>query len=219
MSDALRTPAQATQAVAALPPRSTALDIEVARAEVYGLLAQLLYASPQPDLLAQLRVAVTEAPAAGAFLEESWQQWVGVARGMDDNAVRAEYSALFEGVGRPEVYLFGSYYLSGFLNEKPLARLRTDLAKLGLARTDAMGDTEDHVAYLCEVMRYLIAGDDMAVCNLTQQQRFFSQHLQPWLPALCDTVAQHPGARFYAALAVFTAAFMQVEAQGFDMLE
>ena len=201
------------------PPRSSALDEETARAEVYGLLAQLFYAVPSAELLSALRVAVTEAPAAGAFLEEPWQQFVGVARDMTDAAVQSEYSSLFEGVGKPEVYLFGSHYLSGFLNEKPLACLRTDLATLGLARDEAMSDTEDHVAYLCEVMRYLIAGDDVAVCNLTQQQVFFSQHLQPWVPAMCDAVAQHPAARFYAALAVFAAAFVQVEAQGFDMLD
>ena len=105
------------------------------------------------------------------------------------------------------------------MNEKPLAKLRTDLAGLGLARDEAMSETEDHVAYVSEVMRYLIAGDDMAVCNLTQQQVFFSQHLQPWLPAMCDAVAQHPDAHFYRALATFTAAFIQVEAQGFDMLD
>ena len=164
-------------------------------------------------------MAVTEAPAAGAFLQEPWQQLVGVARELPDTAIQAEYQALFEGVGKPEVYLFGSHYLSGFLNEKPLAKLRTDLAGLGLARDEAMSETEDHVAYVSEVMRYLIAGDDMAVCNLTQQQVFFSQHLQPWLPAMCDAVAQHPDAHFYRALATFTAAFIQVEAQGFDMLD
>ena len=200
------------------PPRSSALDEETARAEVYGLLAQLFYAVPTPELLEALRVAVTEAPAAGAFLEEPWQQCVGVSRDMTDAAVQAEYRVLFEGVGKPEVYLFGSHYLSGFLNEKPLARLRTTLATLGLARDEAMTDTEDHVAYLCEVMRYLIAGDDVTVCNLSHQQAFFSQHLQPWLPAMCEAVVQHPSARFYAALAMFTAAFLQVEAQGFDML-
>ena len=202
-----------------MPAGSSALDEETARAEVYGLLAQLFYAVPPADLLDALRVAVTEAPAAGAFLQEPWQQLVGVARELPDAAIQTEYQTLFEGVGKPEVYLFGSHYLSGFLNEKPLAKLRTDLASLGLARDEAMSETEDHVAYVSEVMRYLIAGDDMAVCNLSQQQVFFSQHLQPWLPAMCDAVAQHPEAHFYRALAVFTAAFIQVEAQGFDMLD
>lgn len=201
------------------PPISTALDEEVARAELYGLLSRLWYAAPDADLLEAFRVAPTEAPAAGAFLEEPWRQLVGAARETTLSAVRSEYDALFGGMGKPEVYLFGSYYLSGFLNDKPVAQLRTDLAKLGLARDETVSETEDHVACLFEVMRYLIAGDDVEVANLTQQQRFFSTHLQPWLPALCDMVVAHPKARFYAALAALTAAFAQVEAQGFDMLD
>ncbi|MDP3203237.1 MAG: molecular chaperone TorD family protein, partial [Hydrogenophaga sp.] len=126
-------------------PITSALDEETARAEVYGLLAALYYAPPTPELMAQLRVAVTEAPAAGGFLEEPWREVVAAARNMDDAAITAEYNALFGGVGKPEIYLFGSHYLSGFLNEKPLAALRTDLAALGLGRDDTMSETEDHV--------------------------------------------------------------------------
>lgn len=197
---------------------STALDEETARAEIYGLLAQLWYAPPPPQLLAALRLAVTEAPAAGAFLEEPWRALVGAARALDDAAIADEYDALFGGVGKPEVQLFASHYLTGFLNERPLARLRDTLATLGLTRDEAMPETEDHVAYLCEVMRFLIAGDDAAVANLTRQREFFAEHLQPWVQALCDTVAAHPKARFYARLAEFTRAFAAIEAQGFDML-
>lgn len=197
---------------------SSALDEETARAEIYGLLAQLYYATPSPELLAQLRVAATEAPAAGGFLEEPWRELVGAARQADDAAIASEFNTLFGGVGKPEVYLFGSHYLSGFLNEKPLAALRTDLAGLGLARDEAMPETEDHIAYLCEVMRYLIAGDDVAVANLTRQRDFFATHMQPWAPALCDAIGAHPKARFFAAVAGFTRAFLSVEAQGFDML-
>jgi TorA maturation chaperone TorD len=200
-------------------PTTSALDEETARAEVYGLLAQLYYAPPSPEVMSALRVAVTEAPSAGAFLEEPWRELVGLARAMTDAAVAGEYDALFGGVGKPEVYLFGSHYISGFLNDKPLARLRTDLAALGLARDESMPESEDHVAYLCEVMRYLIAGDDVAVSNLTRQHDFFAKHLQPWTAALCDALAAHPKAKFYAGLAAFTRAFMNVEAQGFDMLD
>jgi TorA maturation chaperone TorD len=199
-------------------PVSSALDEETARAEVYGLLAALYYAPPGAELLAQLRVAVTEAPAAGGFLEEPWRQLVGVTRELHDEQVADEYDALFGGVGRPEVFLFGSHYLSGFLNEKPLAQLRSDLAALGLARDETMPETEDHIAYLCEVMRYLIAGDDVEVANLTQQQKFFGAHVQTWVPAMCDAIGAHPRARFYAALAEFTRAFVSVESQGFDMM-
>ncbi|WP_296443619.1 TorD/DmsD family molecular chaperone [Rhodoferax sp. UBA5149] len=197
---------------------SPALDEETARSELYGLLALLYYASPATELIANLRLAATDAPAAGAFLEEPWRALVGVAREMTDEAIQSEYSALFGGIGKPEVYLYGSHFLSGFLNEKPLARLRTDLGQLGLARDENMSETEDHFAYLCEVMRYLIAGDDVTVANLTRQREFFSVHVQPWVMTMCDNLQQHPKARFYAALAGLTRAFMGVEAQGFDML-
>jgi TorA maturation chaperone TorD len=199
-------------------PTTSALDEEIARAEIYGLLAQLYYAPPTPELLASLRVAVTEAPAQGAFLEEPWRQLVGVAREMDDRAIADEYDALFGGVGKPDIFLFGSHYIGGFLNEKPLARLRNTLAQLGLGRDEAMPETEDHIAYECEVMRYLIAGDDAAVANLARQREFFSAHLQPWVDPLCDAIAAHPKARFYAQVAGFTRAFAGVEAQGFDLL-
>ncbi len=200
-------------------PVSSALDEETARAEVYGLLAQLYYAPPASDLFEALSVAVTEAPAAGAFLEEPWRALVALSRQMTCEAVGREYQALFGGVGKPEVYLFGSHYLSGFLNDKPLVRLRSDLGRLELARDEAMGETEDHIAYLCEVMRYLIAGDRNAVADLTAQRAFFALHLQSWVPALCDAVEAHPLARFYAALATFTRAFVEVETQAFDMLD
>lgn len=191
---------------------------ELARAEVYGLLAALYYAPPEPALYEQLRVAVTEAPARGAFLESSWGELVAASRRLSIDAVRDEYAALFGGLGKPEVFLYGSYYLAGALNEKPLVALRDDLRELGLTRDDAMSETEDHVAYLCEAMRWLIAGDDVAVSNLAAQQRFFATHLRSWLPQMSDAIAAHPRADFYRALAGFTRAFVDVESQGFDLL-
>jgi TorA maturation chaperone TorD len=199
--------------------QSSALDEETARSELYGLLALCYYAQPTTEFIANLRVAATETPAAGAFLEASWRDLVGVAREMTPEEIQSEYQALFGGIGKPEVYLYGSHFLSGFLNEKPLARLRTDLTSLGLARDDAMSETEDHVAYLFEVMRFLIAGEDVAVANLTQQQKFFSSHLQPWVLLMCDDLQAHPKARFYSALGALTRAFMGVETQGFDMMD
>ena len=194
------------------------LDEETARAEVYGLLAALFYAAPSAELHTGLGVAVTEAPFPGALLEHSWEELVAAAREFSAADISLEYDALFGGVGRPEVFLFGSHYLSGFLNEKPLATLRADLAELGLARDETLPETEDHVAYLCEVMRYLIAGDDAEVANLTRQREFFTRHVQSWLPGLCGAIAAHPKARFYASLAAFAASFVSVEQQGFDML-
>lgn len=193
-------------------------DEETARAEVYGLLAALLYAPPTPALLAQMRVAVTQAPQEGGFLEETWGDVVAATRQFSDAQIADEYAALFGGVGKPEVYLFGSHYLSGFLNEKPLVRLRTALEKLGIERDESMPETEDHFAYCCEVMRFLIAGDDVSVSNLTHQKEFFSEHVQPWAMQMCDAMQEHHRAAFYAPLAAFVRAFISVEMQGFDML-
>lgn len=194
------------------------LDEETARAEVYGLLAALFYAAPTPALLDSLRAAVTEAPAAGALLEASWGEVVSAARTLTVEEIADEYDALFGGVGKPAVYLFGSHYMSGFLNEKPLAALRDDLAALGLARDDNMPETEDHFAYVCEVMRYLIAGEDVEVANLTRQREFFTRHVQPWGLSMCEAISAHPKAHFYKSLSSFTHTFISVELQGFDML-
>jgi TorA maturation chaperone TorD len=134
-------------------------------------------------------------------------------------AAALEHEALFHGVGKPAVFAYGSFYLSGYLNEKPLAMLRSDLHQLGLTRDDTRLETEDHVAYVFEVMRYLIAGDDAAVANLEQQRRFFRAHVQSWVPLLCEAVAAQPLAVLWRAVAALTEAFVQVETQGFDLLE
>ena len=197
---------------------SSALDEETARAEIYGLLAQLFYQVPSPDLLAQLRGAVTDAPVEGSFLEDPWRQLVAASRACADVDVAAEYNHLFGGVGKPEIYLYASHYTSGFLNDKPVARLREDLAALGLERDDSMSETEDHFACLCEVMRYLIAGEDVAVSNLTHQREFFAKHMQPWANQMTEEICKHPKAKFFAQLAEFTQAFLNIETQGFDLL-
>ena len=197
---------------------SSALDEETARAEIYGLLALLFYQVPSSELLAQLRVAVTDAPVEGGFLEEPWRQLVEASRVSTDDDIAAEFNQLFGGVGKPEVYLYASHYMSGFLNDKPVARLREDLTALGLERDDSMSETEDHFACLCEVMRYLIAGDDVTVANLTHQRTFFANHIQSWTHNMTDTIGKHPKAKFFGALAEFTQSFLGIEAQGFDLL-
>jgi TorA maturation chaperone TorD len=192
---------------------------ELARAELYGLLARLWLAPPDAALKEQFDVAVTEAPEPGGHLEAPWQALVAALRDASLASAAAEHEALFHGVGRPEVFAYGSHYLSGALNDKPLAVLRDDLQRLGLTRDVQRGETEDHVAYVFEVMRYLIAGDDAGVCNLEQQRRFFRAHVQSWVERLCDAVEAQPRAQVWRAVAAFTRAFVQVEAQGFDMLE
>jgi TorA maturation chaperone TorD len=192
---------------------------ELARAEVYGLLTRLFYAPPDEALYGRLRGAPTEAPAPGGFLELHWGELVAAARRLELSAVCAEHDALFGGIGKPEVFLYGSYHLAGALNEKPLVALRHSLRRLGLERPDTVTETEDHLASLCEVMRYLIAGDDLAVSNLEQQRRFFGEHLRPWVDTLCDALVAHPRADFYRALAQFSRDFFAVESQAFDLLD
>ncbi len=192
---------------------------ELARAEVYGLLSALFSAPPSDELYGQLQVAVTEAPAAGAFLERAFGALVQASRRMPLSAVREEYDALFQGIGKPEVFLYASYFVAGALNETPLVALRDELRTLGLERDPALFVTEDHVACLCEVMRFLIAGDDLAVSNLATQQRFFNVQLRGWAEALWEALEMHPRSDFYRAVASFARDFFSVEAQAFDMLD
>ena len=192
---------------------------EIARAEIYGLLASLFYAAPDAALYAQLQVAVTEAPSRGAFLERSWAGVVAASRRLTLDEVRDEYATLFLGIGKPEVFLYGSFFIAGSLNGKPLVDLRHDLRQLGLERPESVSETEDHIASLCEVMRYLIAGEDAGTSNLAAQRRFFDAHLRGWIDSLCSAIEAHPDADFYAALARFTRDFFAVEGQAFDLLD
>ena len=199
--------------------RPTAEAEERARADLYGLLAQLWVGPPDGRLLQCIEAAAAEPAERGGQLEAPWRALVASMRATSAKAAADEYDALFLGVGRPEIFVYGSYYLAGFLNERPLALLRDDLRALGLARGTGRGETEDHVAFLFEVMRWLIVGDEVPVCNLEQQRRFFRAHLQPWVGELCDAVDAHPRAAIWRAVADLTRGFMQVEAQAFDMLD
>ncbi|MBC3871367.1 TorD/DmsD family molecular chaperone [Undibacterium oligocarboniphilum] len=187
---------------------------ETARADLYGLLAALFYTPPSPELLQTLR---SSAVTGEGVLGQAWTDMVNMANQLDAQTISDEYAQLFIGTGKPEILLYGSYYLSGFLMEKPLAVLRSDLQQLGLQRADQVMETEDHIASLCEVMRYLIASEDILQANLGTQKQFFSTHLQSWAGDLCGTIIVHPQARFYAALAQLTKTFLEVEAQSFDM--
>lgn len=192
---------------------------EIARAELYGLLARLWLAPPDAALLAQFQLAVTESPEPGSFLEAPWQELVAQMRASTPASAQQEFAALFQGVGKPEVFPYASFFLAGFVNEKPLARLREDLAALGLTRDAAQFETEDHVSYVLEVMRYLIAGEDATAANLAQQQRFFRAHVQPWIEPLYQAVDAQPAARLWRAVAAMTLAFVQIETQAFDLIE
>ena len=188
---------------------------EAARADLYGLLAALFYAPPTQALLD--RIGAPRPLSGDGVLERAYAELAEAAKQARAEVVRDEYEALFIGVGKPEVMLYGSFYLSGFLMEKPLAALRTDLAALGLERTDSLGESEDHIAALCEVMRYLIVSDEVAPDNIALQKTFFATHMRTWVGALCAAVRAHPHASFYAAVAHFADVFFEIEGQAFDM--
>lgn len=187
---------------------------EAARAGLYGLLATLFYAPPAQDLMDEIAAARDEGEG---ILHQAWLQLADVCAQADAGRVREEYDSLFIGTGKPELMLYGSYYLSGFLMEKPLAALRSDLANLGLERDASMPESEDHIAALCEVMRYLISSGDPFHASITTQKGFFSAHMQPWVGTMCDQVMQHPQADFYSSVAALAKAFFDVEMQAFDM--
>lgn len=188
---------------------------ELARANLYGVLASLFYGPPSQALLN----SIANAPAEGdGLLQREWNDLASACRLVDTSLVREEYETLFIGVGKPEVMLYGSYYLSGFLMEKPLAALRSELDALGLQRDERMPESEDHIAALCEVMRYLILSGDAASTGIERQKRFFSEQMQPWVNTMCNTIASHPEARFYRPVAQLARTFFEVEAQAFDMV-
>ena len=125
-------------------------------------------------------------------------------------AARAEYDALFIGVARGELLPYASYYLTGFLHERPLARVRTDLGRLGLVRRAGRSDPEDHVATLCDVMASLIErGDTQA------EAEFFARHLAPWAPAFFHDLEQAASARLYRAVAALGRVLVDLDRQGF----
>lgn len=206
----------------ALPMAQEISDEDLARADLYGLLASLFFEPPSNDLLH--RIAASAAYGNGqdapqeADLTIAWKALVDLAAQSNEKDWKAEYEEYFIGVGKPEVFLYGSYYLAGFLNEKPLVQLRDDLATLGIRGSESITETEDHIATLCEVMRYLIAGEDLGVSNLTQQKKFFNDHIRPWADNFFDAVQRKSEIRHYQVVADLARSFFAMEGQAFDML-
>src|SRR5246127_2009015 len=158
---------------AARAPAETIDDVDAARAQEYALLATLLARAPDRDLLARLARLKADASPLGlahARLAEA-------AGAAEAARVEREYFDLFIGVGRGELLPYGSYYLTGFLHERPLARLRADLADLGVERVEGQCEPEDHAAVLCEIMAGLVAGEFAAPSQ--RHRYFFDRHLAP----------------------------------------
>lgn len=188
-----------------------------ARADFYGLLASLFYAAPDAGLLEALAGSgELDAEASGAEFPAAWRALRRAAAEANAEAVRTEYDETFIGIGKPEVMLYASYFLSGFLNEKPLVELRSDLAALGFARNREAKEPEDHLSGLLDVMRQLILDEDSAPADRDAAlQPFFFRHIEPWYGKLCDDLEAAPGADFYRSAAGFLRAFLDIESEFF----
>ncbi len=205
----------AAQSVTFESPRLVAPEDQV-RADYYGLLSALFYGAPDDRLLQA--ITVSAGPEGGGELASAWQALAEASAVIPQEALAEEYQTLFVGVGRPPVMLFGSFYLAGFMNEKPLAELRTELTRLGFTRSDHANETEDHLAALCDVMRVLITGNlSMPPATLGEQRRFFDAHLKPWAAKCCDATTANEKANYYRKVAAFARAFFEIEILAFDM--
>lgn len=189
---------------------------DVARADWYALLAALLQAPPDAALLARIAAAGALPDGGDTELGQAFAQLARACASAGEDAVRAEYDAVFIGVGKPEVFVNGSYYLAGFLHERPLADLREHLAGIGLARSAQWSQTEDHAASLFEVMRFLIVEADPAARGLTAQREFFERFVGPWFERMCDALEQAQGTVFYRHVGRLARVFLAIERQAFD---
>lgn len=201
----------------ALPAARELAAEERARAEHYAVLSRLFAGAPDAAFLHQLPALAAAWGGAGSPLGQAWLLLGDAARELDAATLEDEYTRLFLTIGRPEVMLYGSYYLAGFLMEEPLVDLRGDLAALGLGRRFGITESEDHFAALCDVMRHLIVSAPDGA-GLARQKAFFGQHLAPWCETLADALEAAPESRFYARCAPLLRAFFAVERLAFDLI-
>jgi TorA maturation chaperone TorD len=213
--------ATATSTVKFDAPRLIAPE-DQARADIYALLASLFYRAPNERLLQAIVIAPEPEAGAGNEFVKAWRALAAASNvivtsyAMD--AVQDEYESIFVGVGRPPVMLYGSFYLAGFMMEKPLAVLRTDLAALGFTRGAGVSEPEDHVAAVCDVMRALILGDlNAAPAEVAAQKHFFEKHIKPWAFKCCTAVNEFEKTNYYKKVAAFADAFFRIEAEAFEM--
>jgi TorA maturation chaperone TorD len=203
---------QATRAAGRTDAAVVDLDeVDAARAEEYALLATLLARAPDQQLLdrvATLRGDASPLGVAHAALSDA-------ANRTKADLVEREFFNLFIGLGRGELLPYGSYYLTGFLHERPLARLRDSLARLGIERAPSQSEPEDHAAILCEVMAGLISGRLPAPTNADRE--FFEKHLSPWIGRFFADLEQAAAADFYRRIGTVGRVFLEIETQAFAL--
>ncbi|HWQ39719.1 MAG TPA: molecular chaperone TorD family protein [Burkholderiales bacterium] len=203
----------------ALPDNEALAAEDAARADLYALLAALWASAPAPSLLQAVAAAddIGAAAEGDPPLAREWRRLQAACAVTDPEAVRAEYRDLFISVGEPPVVLNASWYLTGFLNEVPLAELRDDLARLGFSRLQSAVETEDHIAALLEAMRLLIVTrQDDPAGGFETQKAFFFRHLKPWYTKLAARVEQTEGANFYRNVVALTRVFLDTESAQFE---
>jgi len=186
-------------------------DVDLARAQEYALLAALLMRAPDAALLSKLsRLRADPSPLglAHAALAEAAEKITA------DNVAR-EYFDLFIGLGRGELLPYGSYYLTGFLYERPLARLRDDLAGFGIARGEGVVEPEDHAGILCEIMSGLASGQLSASADA--DRLIFEKHLKPWIGRFFADLENAEAANFYKQVGALGRAFVDIEKEAFDL--
>ena len=184
-------------------------EVDAARAQEYTLLATLLARSPDQQLLKRLAGLKGDASPLGlahAALGEA-------AQGADPERVGREYFELFIGLGRGELLPYASYYLTGFLYERPLARLRGDLKRLGIEPMPGQSEPEDHAATLCEIMAHL-AGMDSGAAS---EQQIFEKHVAPWLGRFFIDLEGSRTANFYARVGALGRTFIAIETEAFGL--
>jgi TorA maturation chaperone TorD len=188
-------------------------EIDRSRAAEYGLLSLLLGKSPDADTL--LRVAALKGDASDLGMAHI--ELAAAALAADDRAVGKEFFDLFIGLGRGDLLPYASYYLTGFLHERPLARVREDLGALGIERAGSSREPEDHIATLLEVMAGLARGDFEA--GFAEQARFFELHLKPWAARMFADLEASRAADFYRAVGRVGRVFIELESEAFMLSE
>jgi TorA maturation chaperone TorD len=194
------------------PDGAAGLDeLDAARAQEYALLATLLSCAPDEALLSRIAKLPGDASPLGA----AHAALADAALNADAADVEREYFALFTGLGRGELLPYGSYYLSGFLHDRPLARLREDLARLSVERAASQVEPEDHVAMLCEVMAGVVSGRFPAAPG--SDRLLFEKHLGPWIGRFFADLERARSAEFYRAVGALGRAFIDIETEAFAL--
>lgn len=182
------------------------------RADLYRLIcAYLTGVVKKEDLQAAARLS-----GGGSPLGEAIQKFADAAAATSVAQADDDFHALFIGLGRGILVPYASYYLTGFLHEKPLAKLRQDMAELGIERDPSVKEPEDHIASVCEIMAGLVDGSLVGPVSLERQKEFFDAHVGSWAPYFFRDLAGSDQSEFYSALGDIGVAFMEIERSAFD---